>query len=1190
MGLLVKDHEVHSFCLEGDWKTMSRYQPSRYMAATALLVCFCLGAIPAFAAVTARISGTVKDPSGAVVSAAAVTAINTDTGIKEGVRADGQGFYSFPSLPVGHYDIEVQASGFKIYRQKGLVLDVNTALTVDVALELGSASQEVTVQAQQVQVETTNTQMGEVISDTKMTTVPLNGRSYTDLLALQPGVSPTSSGQYSATSVSGSLNPGSLSVSGQRESSNGFMVNGGNVNEGVNQGTAIVPNLDSIAEFRILTNNFDAEYGNYAGGQVNAITKSGTNGFHGDLFDFLRNTDLDARNFYSPDRGTFIQNEFGGTIGGPILKDKLFFFGDYQGTRQIIGTSTGDILVPSAADRQGDLSDIASQLTGTVQGGSWASQLAQKLGYGVTAGEPYYVPGCTLSSDCVFPNAVIPQSAITTPSQNLLKYIPLPNSGSYFSTAANDQTLNDDKGSGRIDFNSSRLGTISGYYFIDDFALDNPYGGASLPGFSSLNSGRAQMFNFSVTKAPSPSTVNEFRINFMRTVLNSGAPVGGVGVSLSSLGFVTGADTLGIVPVNPKIEGVPSISFNNYSIGTSVAPTSQYNNTYQLMDNFSKVLGSHTMKFGGSVHYDQITQHEQGFNNGQFSFTGVETGSDFADFLIGAPADYLQGVQEPLHTRARYFGLYGQDSWRVSSNLTFNYGLRWDVTTPWYEAEGELETIVPGLQSKVFPGSPTGWVFPGDPGIPDSLAPTRYHNFAPRAGLAYAPSASGGLLGRLLGGPGKTSIRASWGIFYTAFEDATGFNAVGDAPFGFFYVSPTPPLFATPFVDRGSGNPEGQRFPVNFPPPNASASNPDNSVNWAQFEPISSSPAFYYKNRVPYAEDYSFSIQRQIGSTSILSVSYVGTQGHALLSDLEANPGNPAVCLSASQPSQVAPGSGTCGPFGENGVYTLKNGTVINGTRSPLGNLFGSDGYFITMGNSNYNSLQASFRHRSGPLEILAAYTWSKSIDDSSGWGDQINPLNYGLSRSLSAFDVPQNFVVSYHYDLPFDKILHRNRLTSGWVITGITRFASGLPILLTETDDNSLLGTPFTGPSGLGVDTPNEVPGNLDITDPRSGKPYFNTSLFSKEAIGQLGTANKRSFFGPGINNWDMALLKDTHISEKKILQLRFEFFNVFNHTQFVVPSGLSSNTGNINSGTFGYVTNAGNPRIGQIALKFLF
>jgi hypothetical protein len=327
---------------------MFRHQASQRFAATiTLLVGLCLCATLTFAAVTARISGTVKDPSGAVVSGVAVTAISLDTGLKQAVHADQQGFFSFPSLPVGHYDLEIQAAGFKDYKQKGLVLDVNTALTVDVSLELGSASQEVTVQALAVQVETTNTQMGEVISDTKMTTVPLNGRSYTDLLALQPGVTPTSSGQYGATNVSGNLNPGSLSVSGQRESANGFMVNGGNVNEGVNMGTAIIPNLDSIAEFRILTNNSDAEYGNYAGGQVNAITKSGTNEFHGDVFEFLRNTDLDARDFFSPGKGKFIQNQFGATAGGPILHDKLFFFGDYQGTRQIVGQSTGNIQVPS---------------------------------------------------------------------------------------------------------------------------------------------------------------------------------------------------------------------------------------------------------------------------------------------------------------------------------------------------------------------------------------------------------------------------------------------------------------------------------------------------------------------------------------------------------------------------------------------------------------------------------------------------------------------------------------------------------------------------------------------------------------------------------------------------------------------------------------------------------------------------
>jgi len=444
-------------------------------------------------------------------------------------------------------------------------------------------------------------------------------------------------------------------------------------------------------------------------------------------------------------------------------------------------------------------------------------------------------------------------------------------------------------------------------------------------------------------------------------------------------------------------------------------------------------------------------------------------------------------------------------------------------------------------------------------------------------GMAWSPS------GKIFGGPGKTSIRASFGIFYTAFEDATGFNEVGDAPFGYFWSNPAPPLFTTPYIDRQTGFVERQRFPVTFPPSNVSASNPDNSVDWSQFTPISSSPGFWYKNRVPYAEHYSLSLQRQFGTASVLSVSYVGTQGHSLLSDLESNPGNPALCLSVSQASQVVPGGATCGPFGENNVITRLDGTVINGTRSPFSNALGSNGYFMTIGNSNYNSMQVSFRHRSGPLELLAGYTWSKSIDDSSGWGDQINVVNQRLGRVISSFDVPHNFVVSYHYDLPFDR-LKRSRLTSGWVLTGITRFSTGLPVTLRENDDHSLLGTFCTGPNCNEVDTPNYLGGSLQFHDPRSGLPYFDPNVFGLEALGQLGSAAKRMFHGPGINNWDMALLKDTHITESKILQLRFEFFNVFNHAQFQNP------TGSILNSTFGFVTNANDPRIGQVALKLLF
>ena len=1159
-----------------------------------------LGMPLAFGSVGGSISGLVTDPSGAVIAGASVIALNTATGIKNTNQTDTAGFYSFPTLPIGPYEVTVRQTGFKEFRATGLVIDVNTALHVDAVLQVGTVTEQVSVSATAVQVETSNTQMGEVIGTTKMELVPLNGRSYTDLLALQPGVVAQSSGMYNKQTVSGDLNPGTLSVSGQRESANGFMVNGGNVQEGLYMGTAIIPNLDSIAEFRILTNNADAEYGNYSGGLVNAITKSGTNRLHGDGFDFMRNYNMDSRNFYSASRGTLHRNQFGGTIGGPILHDKLFFFSDFQGSRQVSGVDSGQIAVPSVADKTGNLTDVASSFYSidknnnivpkTVTGGYWASQLSTKLGYAVSVDEPYYTPGCTSSANCVFPNAQIPKAAWSAPSPNLLKYIPDPNSNGAYSTSAFDNTLRDDKWSSRIDANT-RFGLLSGYYFFDQYNVLNPYP-VSVPGFAESNVGRAQNFNLGLTRSFGPSTVNEFRLSYVRNV-NGSTPVGGVGIKLSSLGFVEGPGTLGINPgTPPQYEGVPNISFNSFSMGTPDGFAVVYNNTYQLIDNFSKVVRTHTFKFGAAAHYDQITNKEYGESEGIFSFNGSETGSDFADFLLGAPNNYQQGVQIPFHSRAKYFGAYGQDSWRARPNLTVNYGLRWDVSTPFYEAFNQMEALVYGQQSVVFPGSPKGWVFPGDPGIPRTIAPTRYGNFAPRLGLAYSPNALGGFLERLLGGPGKTSIRAAFGIYYTAFEDAEMFNAEGDAPFGFYYSTSPPPQFATPFVDRQTGFVEGQRFPVSFPPANASAAHPDNTIDWSQFLPIGSSPVLQTNAVLPYAEHYNFSIQRQFGSNDILSLSYVGTQGHKLLAAVESNVGNPALCLSVSKSTQISQG-GTCGANGENGIYYPVTGGVINGTRGPFGPAFSSNDYFSTMANSDYNALEATVRHTAGRSEFLAGYTFSKVLANSSSWGsggDAVNPLNAKVSRALASFDVVHNFVMSYGYQIPFDKLWRANRLTSGWVVAGVTRFSTGLPVPLQEADDNSLLGTTSGGPGGNGVDEPVFAGGSLAGSDPRMGNrsaktnPYFNRSLFSLEALGQLGNANRRFFHGPGLNNWDLTLMKDLRLTESKKMEFRAEFFNVFNHTQFSLPSG------NILSSNFGFVTSANAPRIGQLALKFYF
>jgi hypothetical protein len=1144
------------------------------------------------AKVTGSISGTVRDAQGAVIPGVAVTARNTQTGVVQTIQTDSVGFYNFPALAIGNYDLSFQRTGFQVYQEKDLVINVDTALRVDAVLEVGTVTQEVTVTAAAAQIDTRTTQMGEVIADTKMVSLPLNGRSYTDLLALQPGVTPISAGEYSgAMQPSGNLNAGTLSISGMRENMNGYMVNGATVEEGIWDAAAVIPDLDSIAEFRILTNNFDAEYGNYSGGQVNVATKSGTNQFHGDLFEFLRNSDLDSRNFFSPARGVFHQNQFGGTLGGPIRRNKIFFFADYQGTRQVIGIASGDIPVPSAADRTGNLADEAAALTGTVEGQAWGNMLASELGYPVSAGEAYYTPGCTSSADCVFPNAVIPQSAWSSPAAPLMEYIPLPNvPGGYFSTSAYPSTLQDDKGSMRVDGNS-RWGQLSAYYLDDKYTSVNPYAGGNLPGFSATTIGKAQLLVLSATTSFGSSTVNQFSFSYLRDANDLGTPIGGIGPTLASLGFASPAD-LGPYPDVPKLQGVPSIVLNNYSFGINGYPLNQFNNTFQWQDNFSKVLAAHTLKFGADYHYDQVNVRMPfAVSNGWFDLNGTETGLDFADYLVGAVSAYNQGVPAALDLRGWYAGLYAQDSWRAAHNLTLSAGVRWEATPFWADTQNRNPDFIPGEESQIFPTAPLGYVFPGDKGVPHTFAPTRYGNFGPRVGLAYSPSASQGILHRLLGGSGKTSIRAGFGIYYTAIEGYATSNTIAAPPYGIYYVAPASPLFAQPFITRSSGVSLGQRFPLPPPPPGVSVSHPDSSVNWAQFEPISSDAALQSDDQNPYGESYMFSLQRQLGANTMLSMSYVGTQGHHLVDDLDMNPGNPALCLGVSQQSEVLPGTPTCGPFGENGIYYPVTGGVLNGTRTPFGNAFGGNGYYATMGNSKYNSLEVTLRHTSPRAEFLAGYTYSKALDNSSGYGEQVLPFNYRLSEALGASDMTHNFTFSYAHELPFDKLFRRsNRLTRGWRLSGITRFATGLPVTLFEYDDDSLLGSCSTGPNGNCSDLPDFTPGKiLNDTNPRHGNAYFNTSLFSGEPLGQQGTAGRRFFHGPGINNWDMALLKDVHLTESKTLELRGEFFNIFNHAQFYGPTAVDANF-NAGPGVFGQVLSAAAPRIGQVAVKFYF
>ena len=1250
------------------------------LPATVFVLGFFISSAIVWASITGSISGIVTDPTGGIVVGAMVTAINTQTGVRAVVHTDKSGFYSFPDLSVGTYDLEVEQKGFKTFHQSRIVIDANSAIKVDVRLELGEVTEKVTVESQAVHVETQSTQMGEVINSQKMTAVPLNGRDFTNLLSLQPGVVPfqyanaLQDSNLSDRTVGGSsaLNGGNQSINGQRETSNGFMVNGANVEEGKNNGTSIIPNLDSIEEFRIITNNFDAEYGNYSGGQVNVVTKSGTNSLHGSVFEFNRNTAFNARNYFSPagDAPKLIQNQFGAVVGGPIKRDKLFFFVDYQGTRRIFAPTVSAAVPDGTFLNNGDYqlsptesSDLATGATnaaagisaaGAVQGQQLATNLSSALGYGVNVNEPYYFAGCTSGTGlnpCVFPNAIVPKAAFSPASIGVLPFIPgptVPGGGVNFFSSAFDQRLRDDKGAFRLDANT-QYGMLSAYYHIDDDTLINPYpnSGATVPApnigaFTGTDMTRAQVLVLSDTKAFGSTAVNEFRFSYVRNAAHLFTPSGGLTqngqpITLASLGFTVPAGSGsnfngGVAPIAPQFEGVPNIAFagdlSGTTIGVPADTPKQFNNTFQWQDNFTKVIGTHSIKFGGQFHYDQINDRNLFGENGAYTFDGSETNSDFVDFLIGAPGFFIQASKQILDSRTKYMGLYGQDSWRVTPNLTLNYGLRWEFSQPWYDTQGKIETLIPGEQSVLFPagtcdgctGAPTGWVVPGDPGVPKTLAPTQYHNFSPRLGLAYSPSWDSGFLSTLTGGPGKTSIRAGFGLYYSAFEDLTQFQEIGDAPFGLFWFQ-SGSFFNTPFMDRDTGT-AVQRFPFTFPP--VPVKQPDPNFNWAQVEPISSSLVFKHNNKTPYSEHYELSIERQFGSNTVASVSYVGNQAHRLLTSIESNPGNQALCLQLNQaPFNPNPGTVNCGPFGEGSQYTLPPGVdypsaattavqlvpastcgthgaaqcVVNGTYTVFGpqnnvQVFNNNPYEATIAQSSYNSLQASVRHTGNYSTFLFGYTFSKCRDDASELIEGINPFDPRASTSLCAFDVKHNFVASYETKIPFDRFFHttegwKNKLASGWAISGITTFATGLPVSLSDPNDNSLTGTAGTSAP---IDLPDFTPGGsiLQTTNPRKGGTYFNTALFSDEPLGQIGNAKRRFFYGPGLNNWDMALLKDTKLTESKTLQFRFEAFNIWNHAQF--SGQLSPGFGVFGSNGFGVISAAYDPRILQAGLKFLF
>jgi hypothetical protein len=1200
--------------------------------------------------VTGSILGVVRDPSSAVVKGAQVRVTNTQTNFSQQTVTADDGTYRFLALPVGNYTVNVTFAGFQQFNATDIVLKVNDELRIDIALRVGNVKEEISIASDALQVETESTQLGDVIDSKKMMALPLNGRSYLDLLGLQAGVAPASAGTIGGDRpVSGYISSaGNVSVNGQRETANAFLVNGGDVSEGRNLGAGLVPNLDSVEEFRLITNSFDAEYGKFSGAVMNAITKSGTNGFHGDVFEFLRNDAMDAQNYFfsGVPKSELRQHQFGFTAGGPFWKNKLFWFTDYQGTRILRAAEVSRVVVPTANQLQGIFDP--SSLSGSVDTANlpansclnvgpcndWPTTLSNRLGYTVSANEPYSFAGCNSTADCVFPGGLIPKAAWSPAALGILPYIPGPNdaNGTFTDNSQKDR-ITDNKIGERVDFNSRKTGNWSFYYHFDDSTVNSalPSGGASVTGFPAVTPTRAQEFVISNNKTVGTNAVNEARLTFFRTSTHLDNPTGGK-ASLASLGFVTGAGTLGIIPdATPGFaEYVPQIYFNQFAIGAPSLITFQPNNTYTASDGFSKVIGRHTLKFGGEARYLQVNERNLASPDGAFIFDGSLTGSDFADYLLGAVTGagggFTQAAVQLLDSRTRYGGAYVQDGWKVTPNLTLNMGLRWEMSMPWYDTQGKIQTWVKGQQSTVFPNSPQGLVYPGDKGIPKTLAPTKYNKFGPRVGLAYSPSFSEGALGKIFGGPGKSSIRASYGLYYTSVEDLNLFYEVGDAPFGLYWTSPGSVDFSEPYRNRQDGGTdgEGQRFPFTTPIPGSPA---NQTLSFSVYEPLSYFPGYDVHNSLPYAEHFNFSIQRELSKSTVLTLSYVGTEGHHLISQTEANPGDAALCL------QLVTQGVPCGPNAEQNTFTVGANTIYGtrdkllnpntcdgstGLNSPTGQTlcFGYGNTFTKLvANSAYHSGQATFQGKAGDVTFLASYTLAKAIDDSSAFGELINFSNAKLSRGLSSTDVHHNFVVSYVWEMPFNRFFHGlPRLTKGWQLQGITRLATGFPIQMGDskpiddpTKKNALIRCPglamglsCAGDSSLtgspSTDMPN-LAGPVHIHNPRASADhtYFDQSAFVATSCyftgttpspdcGTFGSANRRFFHGPGINNTDLGISKMIPVNEAMHFEIRGEFFNIFNHAQFINP------TGNISNETFGNVTSARDPRIGQVSAKFVW
>jgi len=1171
---------------------------------------------------TSAIHGTVTDPAGAVLPDADIMVLNTSTGISVNAKSDNAGFFKLSNLqPGGPYSVSIVSSGFSKFVSNGIRLNVNDDREINAKLSVGPTAQTVEVTSAGVQVETSETQLKTDILGDVVTQMPLLGRDATALQKSAPGV------------VEAADRFGGFSANGAQIEQNSYLVDGTDVNDSAIQTEGMVVNPDAIGELAIVSSTINPEYSRNSGAILNQTLKTGTKAFHGDGFWFYRDTFLNTRNYFDlvGNKPPIHQNIYGGTLGGPILKSKLFFFTAYQGTKSGIAV-TQQTPVFGPAQRAGDFSADINKVTGVPN--------SQSTGDGALNGlsgnpMPFALAGCSAGTPwnmCPGLASVnIPSASWDSVANGLFqKYVPPSNvtqqsqngPASYLYNFNNSTSAASDQGIIRLDYHPTANDTIWASTIFQSTPFFNllPFGGATVPGFSMVNSEHIKVFDADFTHIFSSRAINELRGGYYR--FNYAAVEPAQIMQPSSAGF-------NITPQSPAA-GLPVIAVQGYfNLGFSnQGPQPRLDTNLLAQDVFTWIHGNHSLKLGGTFEQFGVNNPYNADNSGLYTLTGsgqFSSGDPAIDYVLGIPDNYTQTSGSQIAATSREYYAFIQDSWKITSDFTLNYGTSWDAETPWanHQYGGIAITCwqASNATSKIFPGGAPGLLYPGDPGCTNYGAATvKWDHFGPRIGFVWSPSAGPSAL---VGNSGNHSlaIRGGFGVYFNRDQEEEALQNLSSPPF--LYASRGAadlggsPSLADPFSDV-AGRPEASEpnpFPYQRPQPGA-------VLDWADNYSLLdlSQPGANYLP--PYAYNFNLNIQRSIGNKMVAQVGYVGSLGRKLPRTYEGDPITPeghAACV--SDPTCTSLISQVHLYFPQ---YTAQP-AIVPGSTAILPNgipWYLSVAQQASTGASSYHSLQASLQEQlSHGLYFTLAYTYSHALDDYSGYessygngtpngvgslnGRAINftpgfeYLNYGNSD----YDARHRFVALYTYEVPIfarmrDNVI-LNEVLGKWHISGTTAFQTGFPVGISQPGAyRSGWCDAFTY-YGCG-DNPNTSNFKIKRIDPRkAGNQFFDTSTFSPEPVGTFGNVGRNFFSGPGYNYTNLQLYKDFPIlkDNRAYIQVRLESYNVFNHTNFAEPDGAygDSTFGTIQSviqpGNFG--VSAGDPQPGratQLAAKIYF